>query len=49
MKKQHMKKKLGLLALAVFPIAVPARNYPLIKRYGLLARTTELTVSNIRK
>ena len=25
------------------------RNYPLIRQYGLIAQTTELTVSNIRK
>ena len=25
------------------------KNYPLIKQYGLIAQTTELTVSNIQK
>ena len=52
-------KKL-LLSLMILPMMVTAqtleecqqaaeRNYPLIRQYGLIEKTTELTVANIRK
>lgn len=55
-----MKKKILLLALAALTTATRAqtldecrqaaeRNYPLIRQYDLIARTTDLTVKNIRK
>ena len=53
-----MKKK--FLALAMLPMLVQAqtleecqqaagRNYPLIQQYGLIEKTTQLTVANIQK
>ena len=52
-------KKL-FLSLMILPMMVTAqtleecqqaaeRNYPLIRQYGLIEKTTELTVANIRK
>ena len=54
----NMKKK--LLSLMLLPLATMAqtleecqlaaeRNYPLIKQYDLIAKTTQLTVANIQK
>lgn len=53
-------KKLLIIALALLPLAITGqtleecqqaaeRNYPLIRQYDLIARTTDLTVSNIGK
>ncbi|MBO7051478.1 MAG: transporter, partial [Prevotella sp.] len=49
-----------ILGLLMLPMMAPGqtleecqqaaeRNYPLIRQYGLIERTTELTVANIRK
>jgi len=49
-----------ILVLSMMPIMAQAqtleecqqaaeRNYPLIRQYGLIEKTTELTVSNIQK
>ena len=57
-KKRNMKKL--LVTLLVLPLAAGAQsletcqqaarqNYPLIKQYGLIAQTAELTVANIAK
>ena len=55
-----MKIRKCILGLLLLPLAVQAqtleecqaaaeKNYPLIRQYGLIERTTELTVANIQK
>ena len=55
-----MNKRKIMLSLVMLPTAIMAqtleecqqaaeRNYPLIKQYGLIEKTTQLTVSNIQK
>jgi len=55
-----MNKRMIMLSLVMLPTAIMAqtleecqqaagRNYPLIKQYGLIEKTTQLTVANIKK
>ena len=55
-----MNKRMIMLSLVMLPTAIMAqtleecqqaaeRNYPLIKQYGLIEKTTQLTVANIQK
>ena len=59
-KDGYMKKRILLLMLSALPAAVQAqtleecqqaaeKNYPVIRKYDLIAQTTHLTVSNLQK